>query len=379
MKATIYDAIDNISAAAWNALASTDDPFLRHEFLAALERHGCVGHALGWLPQHLVIEDAAGELLGAAPMYIKYNSYGEFVFDWSWADAYERTGRRYYPKLVVAVPYTPATGPRLLLRQSPDKERVADALIEAAVAHARDIGASSLHWLFTTEEDTRRLERHGLMRRTGCQFHWQNRGYSSFDDYLGAFSSGKRKKIKRERRRVAEAGVAIDMIRGDQADGQQWALIHNFYRHTFDTKGGIPTLSLPFFREIAATMGDQILLVMARDGGRDVAGAISFVGEDTLYGRHWGCLADYHSLHFEACYYQGLDYAIARGLRRFEPGAQGEHKISRGFLPTPTWSAHWIADPMFRDAISDFLLRETKAMDGYIDELSGHSPFRAED
>ncbi len=376
MKTYIHGSIEVIPAQQWNALAGSD-PFLRHEFLAALERHGCVGAELGWLPQHVAVYEG-GQLIGAAPMYAKYNSYGEFVFDWSWAHAYERAGAQYYPKLVVAVPYTPATGARLLLADTPDREAIAGALIEAAIAHTQDTGASSLHWLFTNAEDTRRLEDHGLLRRTGCQFHWTNRDYTDFADFMGAFSAQKRKKINRERRRVRESGVVLETLTGSEASDEQWRIMHHFYSNTFDTKGGIATLTLPFFQEIARTMGEQIMLVMARHQDRYVAGAISYRSDDSLYGRHWGCLEEFNSLHFEACYYQGLDYALAEGLRRFEPGAQGEHKISRGFLPTPTWSAHWIAEPRFRTAIADFLQGERRGMDAYIESLYDHSPFRAD-
>ena len=378
MKTRVYDSIDHIPAATWNSLASGANPFLRHEFLAALERHDCVGAHLGWQPQHLAVEDEAGQMLGVAPMYIKHNSYGELVFDWAWADAYARAGRRYYPKLVIAIPYTPATGPRLLLADTPTKEAVADALIRGAIAHAEALGASSVHWLFTDPADTERLRRNGLIPRMGCQFHWHNRGYGDFDSYLDAFASAKRKKIRRERRRVIEAGVELRRFSGAEAGAGDWRVMHDFYRHTFDTKGGIPTLNLGCFEELGRTMGDDVLLVTASHGGRTVAGAISFVGQDTLYGRHWGCHEAFHSLHFEACYYQGLEYAIDRGLARFEPGAQGEHKVSRGFLPQATWSAHWIADPAFRGAIADFCAREAAAMEGYMEELAAHGPFREE-
>jgi predicted N-acyltransferase len=376
---SVHPRIEAIPAADWNRLVDADTPFLRHEFLAALERHGCVGEALGWLPRHLALHDEAGRLVAAAPMYLKDNSYGELVFDWAWADAYHRAGLRYYPKLVVACPYTPANGPRLLAAPGPGQAEHRRALAAAAQALAERLGVSSLHWLFPTEEETQLLEGQGLLRRMGCQFHWHNQGYRDFEDLLAAFSAEKRKKVRRERRRVAEAGIEIRLRHGHEASEAEWALFHRLYEGTFDRRGGIPTLSLPFFHEIARTMGEQLLLVLAYRGGRLVAAAFDLIGARTLYGRHWGCFEEYHSLHFEACYYQGLDYCIARGLARFEPGAQGEHKVSRGFLPIPTWSAHWIADGRFRRAIGDFLAQERAGMRDYLAEMYTHSPYKGVD
>jgi uncharacterized protein len=372
----ILDSIDAVSAAEWNRLAGTGYPFLRHELLAALERQGCLGETYGWLPRHLLLRDGTGTLMAAAPCYLKLNSYGELVFDWSWADAYRRAGLSYYPKLVVACPYTPATGPRMLTADPTCRPEIARVLVRGAVQAAREMGVSSLHWLFVTEEESRWLADEGLMCRTGCQFHWESRGYRDFDDYLSAFTARKRKQIKRERRRVAEQGIQFRQLRGGEVSDGEWDVFHRLYRSTFDRHGGIPTLSPGFFREIASTMGEQILLVLAYAGTRPVAGAFNLVGENTLYGRHWGCFEDYHSLHFETCYYQGLDFCIREGLRHFEPGAQGEHKISRGFLPTPTWSNHWIADQRFRTLIRRFLDQETPAMQEYQTEMQTHSPYR---
>ncbi|MBK1716768.1 GNAT family N-acetyltransferase [Thiocystis violacea] len=377
-KLTTHSAIAEIPAADWNRLADPDTPFLRHEFLAAMETHGCVGERLGWIPQHLALRDAEERILALAPCYLKFNSYGEFVFDWSWADAYRRSGRAYYPKLVVASPYTPATGPRILTGSGPRSGEFALALIQGANQIAERLGVSSLHWLFTTEPETELLESRGLMRRVGCQFHWRNQGYATFDDFLGTLTAAKRKMIKRERRRVEESGLRIRRIPGQAVSESEWATFHQLYRDTFDKRGGLPTLTLPFFLSLAESMGDQLLLVLAYHGQNIVAAAFDLVGRQSLYGRHWGCFQDYHSLHFEACYYQGLDYCIERGLARFEPGAQGEHKVSRGFLPTATWSAHWIADPRFGSAISGFLESETKSMDSYLAEMRGHSPYRAD-
>jgi uncharacterized protein len=376
MEIRLGSTLEDIPAGEWNALAGTDSPFLRHEFLVALERHGGVGARYGWLPRYLGAYDRGGRLLGAVPLYVKDNSYGEFVFDWSWADAYRRAGLAYYPKLVAAVPYTPVTGPRILVGGTPERERVADALAAAAVEYAREHGFSSLHWLFTPDEETRRLEGYGLLRRTGCQFHWENRGYRDFGDYLDEFSAVKRKKVKRERRRVQESGIEIEVLSGTQMSDVQWEVLSEFYRTTFLRKGGTPTLAAGFFREIGRTMGEQLVLVLAQRKGRYIAGAINLRGPTALYGRHWGCSEEFHSLHFEACYYQGIEYCIRHGLRRFEPGAQGEHKVSRGFLPTPTWSVHWIAHAGLRTAIGEFLARESVMMQNYIAELAEHSPFK---
>ena len=284
-----HDAIQAIPAADWNRLVGSDSPFLCHEFLGAMERHGCVGEALGWIPRHLALRDAGGQLVAAAPCYLKTNSYGEFVFDWSWADAYRRQGLAYYPKLVVASPYTPATGPRLLIADTPKRDEYARALADGAVQVAEQLGVSSLHWHFTTSAETDLLETRGLLRRVGCQFHWTNPGYRSFDDFLATFTAEKRKKVKRERRRVQEAGVQILRRRGDEVTAAEWASFHRLYQDTFDKRGGIATLTLPFFQEIGQTMGRNLLLVFATHRGEIVAAAFNLLGEHTLFGRHWGC------------------------------------------------------------------------------------------
>ena len=378
---TTHAAIDEIPAADWNTLAGDDLPHLRHEFLAAMEHQGCVGKRFGWLPRHLVLRDAQDRPAAAAPCYLKLNSYGEFVFDWAWADAYQRAGLRYYPKLVVASPYTPATGLRILTGDAPDRPALAAALIQGSMELAERLGVSGLHWLFTSATETDWLRAQGLMPRLGCQFHWDNRGYDDFDAFLGEFSAEKRKKIKRERRRVAESGIRLRRVRGDAATPEEWRIFHRLYEDTFDKRGGLPTLSLGFFQEIGRTMGEQLLLVLAEEphagGGRIVAAAFCLQGTRSLYGRHWGCFKEFHSLHFEACYYQGLEHCIEQGLQRFEPGAQGEHKVARGFLPTRTWSAHWIGDVRFRRPIDSFLAHEIEAVEDYIAEMSTHSPYKA--
>jgi hypothetical protein len=376
LRVEVIRELERIPAAEWNRASGTAQPFLRHEFLVALERHGCVGSLYGWLPHHLVARDAAGRLCGVVPLYLKDNSYGEFVFDWAWADAWHRAGIPYYPKLVSSIPYTPVTGPRILVAEDADREQVGAALVQAALALLDSTGASSLHWLFTDPVDTQRLVDRGFLRRTGCHFHWHNAGYRDFEDFLSRLSSRKRKKIRRERRYVQEAGIEMRLLHGTEASREDWRVMHAFYRSTFEKKSGMPTLSEDFFVEISRTMGDQVVLVFALQAARPVAGAILLRGDHALYGRHWGCLADYHSLHFEACYYQGIEYAIAHGLQLFEPGAQGEHKISRGFLPTYTWSAHWIRHPQFRVAIERYLQQEHAAVVDYHDELMATSPFR---
>ncbi|TCO78915.1 hypothetical protein EV699_12128 [Plasticicumulans lactativorans] len=368
--------IAEVSAEAWDALVPGRDPFLAHAFLSALERHGCVGRGTGWLPCPLVCEGSDGRLLGACPLYFKLNSYGEFVFDGSWAEAYRRHGLPYYPKLVAAVPYTPATGRRLLVARDADAAAVAGALIEGARELARDSGSSSVHWLFPTTEEMGWLRSAGAASRLGCQFHWHNPGYRDFDDFLATLSAKKRKNIRQERRRVQEAGIELECLAGDAVDAGQWRTFHAFYCSTFRRLGGQPTLTLPFFTAVGRALGERVLLVLAHAGARTVGAAISFASDTTLYGRHWGCADSVDALHFEACYYQGIEHCIRRGLTRFEPGAQGEHKVSRGFLPTLTHSAHWIAHPGFRQAIDDFLHRETPAVEDYARELHEHSPYR---
>lgn len=380
MQIQIAHSIDAVSAAQWNRLNPDNNPFLRHEFLAALEHHDCVGRTFGWLPHHILIQDEQRSLIGAAPLYLKTNSYGEFVFDWAWADAYERAGMAYYPKAVCATPYTPATGPRLLVGNDDNADAIRKALMQTALELTRQNDLSSLHWLFPDAVDTGHLEDAGYMLRLGCQFHWSqpHPGYRDFDDFLDTFTAHKRKKLKRERRRVAESGIELRIIHGNEADEGHWQTISHYYQSTFDRKWGTATLNLPFFREVGRTMGEQVVLIFAYADERPVAGALCFRSPTALYGRHWGCDADYHSLHFETCYYQGIDYCIREGLTLFEPGAQGEHKVSRGFLPTPTWSAHWIEDARFREAIADFLRREQRAMIDYIHTLQEHLPYKAD-
>ncbi|HEC30345.1 MAG TPA: N-acetyltransferase [Gammaproteobacteria bacterium] len=371
----MHRSISEIDKADWNRLAGTCYPFMRHEFLLALEQNKCTGKTYGWLPRHMAVYEG-GNIAGVLPLYEKDNSYGEFVFDSSWADAYHRHGIPYYPKWVVAAPYTPATGPRILVDPDRDWQEVSTCLVENVLSTRKTSEPSSIHFLFTTEKESALLEQHGFLRRTGCQFHWHNHEYRDFQDFLATFTAKKRKNVKQERGYASQTGVEIDIIRGENATDEQLQYAHHFYRKTFDEKWGTATLSPGFFMQIAETMGEQLLLIMARRNGQYVAGAIFFLGDDTLYGRHWGCIETHSHLYFELCFYQGIDYCIRHKLKRFEPGAQGEHKISRGFLPTPTWSVHWIRHPEFRQAIKHFLQHETEGMTHYLAEKHSHSPYK---
>lgn len=375
MHVQVLTALDNVSSTAWNHLAGTENPFLRHEFLSALERQGCVSPTTGWQPQHLLLYEGE-RLLAAAPAYLKADSWGEFVFDWAWANAYERTGRPYYPKLVFAVPYTPATGPRLLVSEGTDYSMAAHAIANAARQLCERLQLSSMHWLFPEPFQARMLEDAGLSTRLGCQFHWQNREYRDFQDFLETFSSKKRKNVRRERRLAREQGLEFEIVPGHAISPEDWRTFHRFYQHTFHAHGNLPILTAGFFREIGTKLGDRVLMIQARDSAGLSAAALLLRSDTTLYGRYWGCRDERPGVHFETCFYQGINYCIEHGLQVFEPGAQGEHKIARGFLPTVTRSSHWIMDPDFRAAIDDFLHRETPMMLRYMDELNDHSPYR---
>ncbi|HET6724595.1 MAG TPA: GNAT family N-acetyltransferase [Gammaproteobacteria bacterium] len=367
----IHAAIGEIPPADWDALAG-DNPFLRHAFLNALETTGCASPKTGWQPAHLTLEDG-DRLIGAMPLYVKSHSYGEFVFDWAWADAYQRHGLHYYPKLLCAVPFSPVTGRRLL--GEPD---ALPRLAAAAAALAEERQLSSVHCLFPVASQAEALAAQGWLVRTDCQYHWHNRGYRDFDDFLDAFSSAKRKKIRRERRRVAEAGISFRTLHGDDLDPPLLDAIFRFYRITYFERGRRPYLNREFFETIAEQMGSALVIFLACHNEEPVGAAICFRGSDTLYGRHWGADQVFHSLHFETCYYQGIDYCIREGLQHFDPGAQGQHKISRGFEPTTTYSAHWIADPEFREAIADFLSRERPMMAAYREDAREHLPFKVD-
>ncbi len=371
----LVERIGDIPAADWDSLAGPDNPFVSHAFLRILEESGSVGPKTGWEPRHLTARDPAGRLVGAVPLYLKGHSYGEYVFDHAWANAWERAGGSYYPKLQAAVPFTPVTGPRLLT--APDSPPgTAEAMVGALRSIAADNGLSSVHVTFPTEAEYALFGRLGWLQRIGTQFHWENRGYAGFDDFLAAFSSRKRKAVKKERREVAESGVELLTLSGADLKPEHWDAFHRFYTATSDRKWGWAYLTEAFFHRLGETMPERVVLVMARDGGRWVAGALNLLGTDTLYGRNWGCVGDYRFLHFEACYYRAIDFAIERGLKRVEAGAQGEHKIQRGYLPVPTYSAHWIPNPGFRRAVADFLEREREAMAEEMRLLAEESPFR---
>ena len=376
MRAEIIDAINAVSASDWNNLQGTDYPFLRHEFLDALESTACVGPGTGWHPCHAVLYDEQNKLIGALPLYQKTNSWGEFVFDFAWADAYRQAGLRYYPKLVSAVPYTPATSPRLLLAPGCDEPAAFTQLVAAARQLATRLDLSSLHLLFPTEQEADQLAGEGLLIRKDCQFHWQNRNYETFGDFLGELTSMKRKKLRRERRRIAESGITFRVLHGADLDEESWNQIMPLYASSFWRRGREPYLNQKFFAAISRSLPQQIVIFLAMHNEEPIATALCFRSADTLYGRYWGSSGRYHSLHFETCYYQGIDYCIANGLSHFEPGTQGEHKIARGFVPTETWSAHWLSHPQFAAAIDDYLHREREHIDDYIDAVQGHVPYR---
>jgi predicted N-acyltransferase len=369
------DSIAQVDAHSWNALAGRGQPFLRHEFFAALEQSGCAAPRTGWVPRHLIVDDANGTPLAAMPLFRKTHSRGEFVFDFSWAGAYAQHGLNYYPKLVTAVPFTPVSGSRLLMGAAADAKILTKTLLRAAMDYAREEQLSSWHVLFPTDETAAALGQAGLILRRDCQFHWYNRDYESFEAFLSTFTAEKRKKVKRERRRVAEAGIEFDTLHGGDMDAALWKKLYLFYQDTFHRHGHDPYLNLGFFKQISAAMPNQLMLKVARIGTEPIAVAIFFVGEEALYGRYWGAGGNYHSLHFEACYYQGIEYCIAKKLRRFEPGTQGEHKVPRGFVPTLTQSAHLILDPRFEAAIRDYARREARGVDHYAAAVNEHVPY----
>lgn len=380
MYAAVVARIDHIAAGDWNALSSGGNPFLRHEFLHGLETTGCVAAATGWEPCHLALyaDSAQTRLLAAAPLFCKHHSYGEYVFDWAWADAYRRAGLSYYPKLVSAVPFTPVTGNRLLLHPQTEADLLYPALLQVAMDQAANAGASSLHWLFTTPDESRAIQAQGFMTRIGNQFHWHNAGYDSFEHYLSRLTAKRRKQIRRERRRVSDAGIVLDIVAGTALEPGHWDAMYRFYRSTVANHGAIAYLNREFFDYLAENFAEHVVLVLARDGGRTVAGSLNFVGGGTMYGRYWGADGYYDGLHFEACYYRPIEYCIHQGMAAFEAGAQGEHKLSRGLLPQATYSQHWLRDTDFANAVADFLLRESSRMDLYARSLAEHSPFRRE-
>lgn len=371
-------SLTEISAADWNAVCGTGYPFLRHEFLLALEQSGCVSAATGWLTRHLVVLDGE-RLVAVMPLYQKSHSFGEYVFDQQWARAYQQHALAYYPKYVTSIPMTPCPGTRIAIAEDYPALAVMQTVLAFIKQASADDGISSWHCLFPDALQAEHWRSLGLSVRTGVQFQWFNQGYADFEGFLQTFTASKRKMIKRERRRVAEQGVQFIQLNGTQASPEQWQVFYEFYAQTYLKRGQAPYLNRAFFQQLAATMGEQLLLVLAVKGQDYVGGALSLIGDDTFYGRYWGCLDEYHSLHFETCYYQGLDYCIRHGLARFDSGAQGEHKIARGFKPITTYSAHWLQDPRFALAIAQFLQREQTAVQHYQQEAARYLPFKNPD
>ena len=372
---SIVGSLDEVSAEDWNALAGDENPFVRYEHLHALETEGCVGERTGWFPRHVLVHQN-GQLVGAMPAYLKNNSYGEFVFDWAFADAYERAGLDYYPKLVCAVPFTPATGPRLLANPGPEENKIRDHLLAAALAYADREKLSSAHWLFPQHDHHESLCESGLVSRIGYQFHWENQGYESFDDFLSELTSRKRKSIKKERKNALQNGIKISALNGNDIKSFHWDAFYDFYLDTTEKKWGGAYLNKAFFELIGERMSDKILLIIAEYNGQPVGGALNFIGKTTLFGRNWGCTADFKFLHFEACYYQAIDFAISNKIVSVEAGAQGHHKLQRGYLPTLTHSTHFISDTRFRAAVEGFLKKETQQILFEKQELDKMSPFK---
>ncbi|MDG1835802.1 MAG: GNAT family N-acetyltransferase [Pseudomonadales bacterium] len=384
---TACNDIAEIGQEAWDACANPAsslylpeqvqfDPFISYSFLHAIEKSRSAVAETGWAPYHLLLEDDVGKAAGVVPMYLKSHSQGEYVFDYSWADAFERAGGKYYPKLQIAVPFTPATGRRLLVSDSADAESIQEYLLGGVTQVAEKVGVSSVHITYAEKAQWEKMGSLGFLQRTHQQFHWQNQQFSSFDDFLAALSSKKRKNIKRERKAALAGGVEIERLTGSNIKEHHWDAFYRFYVDTGGRKWGTPYLTREFFSLIGETMADNILLIMCHREGRYVAGAINFIGGECLFGRNWGCIEDHPFLHFEVCYYQAIEFAIEKGLNRVEAGAQGQHKLARGYLPTHTYSAHWIVNASFREAISHFLDQENRYIDEEIEYLDEHSPFR---
>jgi predicted N-acyltransferase len=380
--ARIAGSAKDVGADAWNACANPQGvadphPFTRYEFFDAVEESGSATARTGWQPRHLAVE-CDGAIQGLLPLYLKNHSRGEYVFDWSWADAFERAGGQYYPKLQVSVPFTPVTGRRLLVSREAAQNAVSiqSALLSAGVAAVRQLNASSLHITFLAEPEWHAAGEFGFLQRTDQQFHWENRSYTSFDQFLGDLSSAKRKNLRKERSAVVAEGAEFEWLTGGDITEAHWDKFFAFYMDTGRHKWGRPYLTREFFSRIGQSMSEQILLVMAKRNGRTIAGALNFFGEGVLYGRNWGCTEHIPFLHFETCYYQAIEFAIAHGLKRVEAGAQGEHKLLRGYMPVPTYSAHYIAHPALRRAIADYLTQERAAVAEQIAVLTDHGPFR---
>lgn len=373
---TILQNIRDVPATDWNACVEPDNPFARHEFLSALEESGCVNAENGWQPHHFVLSDEELKTpLVCAPTYLKGHSYGEYVFDWSWADAYERAGGRYYPKMQCAIPFTPVSGCRLLSHPhaQEDHKRL---ILQAMMEQVKELGLSSLHITFSKKDEWDLMQREGLMARTGHQYHWENKGFKTFDDFLALMSSRKRKTIKKERRSMSEGDLSFQVLSGKDILEEHWDRFYEFYLDTSGRKWGHPYLNRTFYSLLGEKMSKNVVLVLALSQDKIVAGALNLKGSETLYGRYWGCREDFKFLHFETCYYQAIDYAIQHKLQRVEAGAQGQHKIQRGYLPVETYSAHYIPHNGFERAVKDFLAHDRKVNDLEMQELSSLSPFK---
>jgi len=377
MKIELIESLAQVTAAAWNDVAGIDYPFTRHEFLFALEDSGAANADSGWQASHVLVK-RNDNLIAVMPLYEKNHSYGEYVFDWSWADAYRRHGYNYYPKLICAIPFTPATGPRLCIRSGENYAEIAAAVIEFLQQKISRSAYSSLHILFPQQTEIAAFSACGLSERSGVQYHWRNDNYADFDAFLATFNSRKRKGLRRERERVVAQGLTLRVLEGAQIGARDWELFHHFYQMTYAKRSGHRGyLNAKFFQLIGAQLQEHIVLTFAELGDKTVAGALYFRDSQTLYGRYWGCLHEFDGLHFEACYYQGIEYCIRNGLQRFDPGAQGEHKIQRGFAPVATRSYHWIENPPFRAAIDNFLTAESIDLERYIEEAKTLLPFRS--
>ena len=369
--------ITQLEAAQWNQVCGNNNPFICHEFLSALEQTGCVNVRTGWEPHHVTVY-LDGQLVAVMPLYIKHHSYGEYVFDWAWAEAYQRHQIDYYPKLLTAIPFTPSTGPRLCVTSHSLRNAVSEFITHEIIQLAEVKGYSSWHLLFPEAPEQQSLSEGLLNQRIGCQFHWFNQKFLDFDHFLSTFASRKRKKINRERRRITEQGLTLVKLTGDMITTEHLQTFYHFYQATYLKRAQQGYLTYDFFLQIHQKMPENILLVLGYKEDKPVAGAFSFIGEKTLYGRYWGCLEEFEGLHFEACYYQGIEFCIEHGLEKFDPGAQGEHKISRGFEPIKTYSYHWIAHPGFKQAIDRFLIEEHEGIENYIESAKTVLPFKKE-